>query len=618
MQQQPVIGVPCRTESAKPMHTDNNLAPSTISVAKGWMRAMEMTATITKNPARTLPVVVEELAQLEPDAPALLCDGECLSYRMLCQRSHGYARWARRQGLVAGDVVCVMMHNCPEYVAIWLGLTRVGVVVSLVNIQLTGASLAHCIKIVSPRLILIQAELVDAFKSARFFLDTNVELWSKGDCGYEAPDIDGELVNCSSNLLTVAECPHVTINDQALYIYTSGTSGLPKAAKISHSRLMQWSHWFAGMMEIRSSDRMYNCLPMYHSVGGVVAVAPLLIKGGSVVVREKFSATRFWDDIVKFDCTVFQYIGELCRYLVNSEPHPNETRHRIRLCCGNGLRPDVWDRFKTRFNIHQILEFYAATEGNVSLFNLEGKPGSIGRTPRFLAHRFPTKIVKIDIETGEVIRGADGFCVLCRPNEIGEAIGKIDNKSSNVGNRFEGYNSDAESERKVLRGVIEQDDAWFRTGDLMRQDEHGFYYFVDRIGDTFRWKGENVATMELSQTITAMSGVREAVVYGVAIPGYDGRVGMAALVVDKNFDLVAFREYLAQHLPRYAHPLFIRICTEMEITATFKQRKSELVRQGYDPTMSSDAIYFDDPELRRFVRLEETVFDRIQAGQIKL
>jgi fatty-acyl-CoA synthase len=600
------------------MHPDTKLAASNISVAKGWMQAMEMTATITRNPARTLPVVIEEMAQVQPDAPALLGNDGCLSYRMLCQRSQDYARWARRQGLVAGDIVCLMMHNSAEYVAIWLGLTRAGVVVSLVNIHLTGVSLAHCIKIVSPRLILIQAELVDAFKSARPFLDANIEVWSKGHCGYEAQNLDDELANSSSSSLLVDEWPHVTINNQALYIYTSGTSGLPKAAKISHSRLMQWSHWFAGMLDIRSADRMYNCLPMYHSIGGVVAVAPWLIKGGSVVVREKFSTTRFWDEIVKLDCTAFQYIGELCRYLVNSKRHPNETRHQIRLCCGNGLRPDVWDRFKARFNIPQILEYYAATEGNVSLFNLEGKPGSVGRTPRFLAHRFPTKIVKIDIETGEVLRGADGFCISCTPNEIGEAIGKIDNKSANVGNRFEGYNCDAESERKVLRDAIDQGDAWFRTGDLLRQDEHGFFYFVDRIGDTFRWKGENVSTMELSQTISAMSGVREAVVYGVPVPGYEGRVGMAALVVDQNFDLVIFREYIAGHLPRYARPLFIRVCEEIEITSTFKQRKSELARQGYNPTASSDAVYIDDPELKRFVRLEETVFDRIQTGQIRL
>jgi fatty-acyl-CoA synthase len=600
------------------MLVQDRLATSATSVAKGWMRAIEMTATITKNPTRTLPVVIEELAQVQPEAPALLSDGECLSYQTLIERSHAYAGWARRQGLVSGETVCLMMHNCPEYVAIWLGLTRMGVVVSLVNVNLTASLLAHSIKIVQPRLILVEAALFDAFESARSFLDAHIEVWSKGDCGSQVRAIDFALTGCSGNLLAADECARVTINDQALYIYTSGTSGLPKAAKISHSRLMQWSHWFAGMMDIRSADRMYDCLPMYHSVGGVVAVAPLLVKGGSVVVREKFSATNFWDDIAKFDCTLFQYIGELCRYLVNSGPHPNETRHRIRVCCGNGLRLDVWDRFRTRFNIPQILEFYAATEGNVSLFNLEGKPGSIGRTPRFLAHRFPTKIAKIDIETGEVLRGADGFCILCRPNEIGEAIGKIDNRSANVGNHFEGYDSDFESETKILRDAITHGDAWFRTGDLMKQDEHGYFYFVDRIGDTFRWKGENVATTQLSEMIAAMPGVREAVVYGVPIPGHEGRVGMAALVVDLNFDLVPFRENLAARLPRYARPPFIRICQEIETTTTFKQKKSELARQGCDPTMSFDRIYFDDPELRKFVPLEQTLFERIQTGQVKL
>jgi fatty-acyl-CoA synthase len=600
------------------MRVEHKLAASGTSVAKGWMRAIEMTATLTQHPTRTLPVVIEELVKVNPEAPALLCDGASLSYRMLAERSRKYARWARAQGLVSGETVCLMMHNCPEYVAIWLGLTRIGVVVSLININLTASSLAHCIKLVRPRIILLEAELFDAFRSARPFLDANIEIWSKGYCGSEARNIDNALAQCSSDVLAVDESPRVKIDDQALYIYTSGTSGLPKAAKIGHSRLMQWSYWFAGMMDIQCGDRMYNCLPMYHSIGGVVGVAPLLVRGGSVVVRKKFSATGFWDDIVKFDCTLFQYIGELCRYLVNSEPHRHETWHRIRLCCGNGLRFDIWDRFKTRFNIPQILEFYAATEGNVSLFNLEGKPGSIGRTPRFLAHRFPTKIAKIDIKTGEVLRGHDGFCILCKPNEIGEAIGKIDNKSTNVGNRFEGYDSESDSERRVLRDAIERGDAWFRTGDLMKQDEHGYFYFIDRVGDTFRWKGENVATTELSEIITTMPSVREAVAYGVPIPGHEGRAGMAALVVDRNFDLVMFRKCLAERLPRYARPLFIRICQGIETTTTFKPRKSELVRQGYDPTESSDPIYFDDLELRKFVRVEETLFDRVQAGQIKL
>ena len=322
--------------------------------------------------------------------------------------------------------------------------------------------------------------------------------------------------------------------------------------------------------------------------------------------------------MVRWDCTLFQYIGELCRYLLNTPPHPRETAHHIRLCCGNGLRPDVWPEFKARFRIPQILEFYAATEGNVSMFNFEGKPGAVGRLPWFLAHRFPTKLVKFDIEKEQPVRNAEGLCIECEPDEVGEAIGKIINDASKPSSRFEGYASQAETEKKILRDVFEKGDAWFRTGDLMRKDANGFFFFIDRIGDTFRWKGENVATSEISEAVTAYAGVKEANVYGVTIAGKDGRAGMVALVADPSFDLAAFRTYLAGHLPDYARPLFVRFLRELDITGTFKQKKVELVREGFDPGKISDPLYFNDSATRAFVRLDQALHDRIQGGQIRL
>ena len=247
------------------------------------------------------------------------------------------------------------------------------------------------------------------------------------------------------------------------------------------------------------SDRMYCCLPMYHSIGGVVAIGAALVAGASVFIRERFSASRFWDDVADRDCTLFQYIGELCRYLVAAPPHPREQAHRLRLACGNGLRRDVWEAFQSRFGIPQILEFYAATEGSFSLYNAEGKPGAIGRIPSYLAHRFPVALVKFDVDTGAPARGPDGFCVRCAPDEPGEAIGKI---AAGVG-RFEGYTDAEASAKKVLRNVFAEGDAWYRTGDLMRRDRAGFFYFVDRVGDTFRWKGENVSTGEVEEVIAA-------------------------------------------------------------------------------------------------------------------
>jgi fatty-acyl-CoA synthase len=315
---------------------------------------------------------------------------------------------------------------------------------------------------------------------------------------------------------------------------------------------------------------------------------------------------------------VFQYIGELCRYLTHSAPHPHERAHRLRLCCGNGLRADVWNEFEHRFGIPRILEFYAATEGNVTMFNFEGKPGAIGRIPAFLAHRSPTALVKFRVDAGELIRGDGGFCIRCKANETGEAIGKIIDGGAGFGSRFEGYSSGAESEKKILRDVFERGDAWFRTGDLMRKDEQGFFYFVDRIGDTFRWKGENVATSEVGEVIAAFPGIADVSVYGVAVSGMEGRAGMASIVSPGAIDLRALHDHLAKSLPDYARPVFLRLSREIEVTATFKHLKADLARRGFDPAATNDPIYYRDPGQRAFVRLDQAAYERIVNGHVRL
>jgi len=587
------------------------------SAAKAWVRALELTAPIARHPDRLLPTVIEERAAQLDNAPALLSDRECLTYRALTERSNQYARWALDQDLNQGDTVCLMMRNRPEYMAIWLGITKIGGVVALVNTNLAGPSLAHCINIVAPKHIIVAVDLVDALTTALPDLTTAATIWVHGARDSSFGRIDREIERHSGEILSESESRPVTIEDRALYIYTSGTTGWPKAANVSHGRLMQWSHWFAGMLDAQRTDRMYDCLPMYHSVGGVLAPGAILAAGGSVVIRENFSASQFWSDVIRWDCTLLQYIGELCRYLLHAAPSPCESAHQIRIACGNGLRPDVWESFKSRFQIPQILEFYAATEGGVSLFNVEGKCGSIGRVPSYLAHRFSPALVQFDVETAEPVRNEHGFCIRCASNEIGEAIGPILDDLSNAGSRFEGYTSREASQKKILRNVFETGDAWVRTGDLMRKDEKGFFYFVDRVGDTFRWKGENVATSEVSETILKCPGVKQANVYGVAIPGTDGRAGMATLVTGHEFDLPAFRAHLISLLPHYARPLFLRIRNEMEVTGTFKYTKTDLVRQGYDPAATDDALYFNDPECKAFVPLDQALYGRIQGGEIR-
>jgi fatty-acyl-CoA synthase len=584
---------------------------------RGARRALRMTTPIAKHRTRVFPIVIEELAEKFGEAPALISEREQLTYRALAERSNRYARWALAQGLAKGETVCLLMPNRPEYMAIWIGITRIGGVVALLNTNLVGPSLAHCIDIVAPKHIIAASELAQTLASAQPHLKTKAQVWSHGESG-NFPRIDSAIEKLSGNPLETSERRALTIDDRALYIYTSGTTGLPKAANVNHYRVMLASSAFAGVMNTQSSDRMYDCLPMYHTVGGLVAIGALLLNGGSVVIREKFSAREFWDDVVRFECTLFQYIGELCRYLVHSPPNINETRHRIRLACGNGLRPDLWDEFKHRFHIPTILEFYAATEGNVNIFNFEGKPGAVGRIPWFVAHRFPTAVVRFDVERQQPVRNAEGFCIPCAPNEPGEVIGEIINQASKPGNRFEGYAATAENEKKILRDVFKKGDAWFRTGDLMRKDTNGYFYFIDRIGDTFRWKGENVSTSEVAEVINIFPGLNDANVYGVQITGREGRAGMVAIVCENNCDLAALHAHLVAHLPEYARPLFLRVQNEIEVTGTFKQKKVDLVQQGFNPAAISDPIYFNDPQSRSFVRLDPTLYQRIESGQVRV
>jgi fatty-acyl-CoA synthase len=599
------------------------------SVSRAWLRALELTAPIPRQRQRVLPLVVDELGHQLGDKPALLSDRECFTYRELAGRARQYSRWALAQGLAKGDVVALLMPNRPEYLAIWLGLSRAGGVVALLNTNLTGRSLAHCIQASSAKCIIVAEELAAAFGAALPHLAAPPKAWFHGESRHHAPRDAGphaereeyildEIERLSAGPLDEEELREVTIADRALYIYTSGSTGMPKAVNVSHARVTQWALWFAGMMDAQPGDRLYNCLPMYHSVGGVLAPGAMLAAGGSLVVSEKFSASRFWSDIVRWECTAFQYIGELCRYLLHRPPETNELAHRLRLACGNGLAASVWEEFQQRFRIPQILEFYAATEGGLSLFNVHGKPGAIGHIPAYLAHRFAPALVAFDTEKGEPIRNESGFCIRCGVNEPGEAISKLQDDPASAGSRFEGYTNAAQTETKILRNVFAEGDAWVRTGDLMRQDEKGFFYFVDRVGDTFRWKGENVATAEVAQELCAFEGILHASVYGVAIAGTEGRAGMAAIVCDGEIDLAALHRHLADRLPAYARPLFLRICPQAQVTGTFKYEKTDLVRQGFNPSQCPDPLYFSHPELRAYVALDAPLYDSILAGAIRL
>jgi fatty-acyl-CoA synthase len=354
-------------------------------------------------------------------------------------------------------------------------------------------------------------------------------------------------------------------------------------------------------------------LPLYHSAGGVIAVGLALTSGASLVLKRKFSVNEFWDDVHKYKVTIFQYIGELCRYLLNAPYHKYEKDHNLRMVTGNGLRPDIWDDFKDRFNIKNILEFYGATEGNVSLMNYDGKSGAIGRIPKYIEKILNVHIIKFDIEKEEPIRDKDGFCIPCEINEVGEAIGEIVLPGS-----FEGYVDKDATKKKILVDVFTKGDQYFRTGDLLSKDELGYIYFADRIGDTFRWKGENVATSEVAEAFAGFDGILETNVYGVTIPGSDGKAGMAALSTDRDLNLENLYQSLSSSLPAYAQPIILRIKKEIEITGTFKHRKVELVKEGYNPEEIKEPMYFCDHKSQTYLPLDKELYEKIQNKELKL
>ncbi len=560
------------------------------------------------------------------DHPALIGESGSMTWAELDAFANRVARWAIDEGLRRGDVVTLLMENRPEYIAIWLGLSRLGVVTALLNTNLTGDRLAHCMRAAESGHLVVGVELVEAATSALSELtefpkvlvvsgsaEPGVDLASVRQSIPSAESLDVELESQSSRKIEHSYRRDRLGGDGLFLIYTSGTTGLPKAARVSHTKALSAGAAVWKLQRLTPNDRVYCCLPLYHSAGGMMAVGGALFAGGSLVISSRFSAKRFWSDCAQHDVTAIQYIGELCRYLLNSPPHPDERRHTIRLALGNGLRPEVWTPFQERFGIPRIVEFYGATEGNLVLFNLEGRVGAIGHLPDFVRRLLGVEVARFDLEVEEVVRGDAGFCLPVQPGEPGELLMKITKTT-----RFEGYTDEAASKKKILHDVFEKGDAYFRSGDLLRIDSEGFFFFVDRIGDTFRWKGENVATSEVAEVLSVVVGVEEANIYGVEIAHTDGRAGMAALVTNQDFDLENFGRIVEEDLASYARPIFLRILPQMEITGTFKHRKVDLVKEGFDPACLSDPIYFRDPTRGTYVPLDAVAFERISDGTIRL
>jgi acyl-CoA synthetase (AMP-forming)/AMP-acid ligase II len=602
-----------------------------------------------------------DTVRLHGPKDALIFEGASWTYAQVDFESDRVARWALEAGVRAGDAVALLCANRPEHLFIWLGLAKVGAAATLVNGTLRGSSLQHALAQCSVRFVLFDGPAAAA-------LEPLVAAAAIADgCGGGSPlrfvCIDAEA---TPSFATAMELPvHAEAvpaeqraacraTDTLLYIFTSGTTGMPKAARLNHIRFFS-AIVVPYMFRMRPSDRLYCCLPMCHTaaVGGMSICWWL---GAPVILSRRFSARRFWRECAESRATIVQYVGELCRYLVHSPPSEYDRAHSVRVAFGNGLRPDVWSPFVELFGMKEVAEVYASTEGNANLANTVGKEGAVGFISPLLERMYPVRLIRLADEGGgsgasspssgdgatpEPLRTASGLCVLCKPGETGELLGLVNQRDPS--RNFAGYTDGSATRRKLVRDVLKKGDCWFRTGDLMRTDADGFVYFADRMGDTFRYKGENVSTAEVAAVIGSLRTlhVSHCLVYGVALPQVDGRVGMAAVLVEEDAKrplveeglngggggdsgggggsttwMSDLFEGLDAQLPAHAQPLFVRVLRSAEsidVTITFKPKKASLQAEGI-AAGPSGIVFVRDARARTYVPLGDVERKRILEG----
>ncbi|XP_076584824.1 long-chain fatty acid transport protein 1-like [Chaetodon auriga] len=572
----------------------------------------------------TIPALFAQMVAKHPDKPALIYEatGEVWTFRELQERCHAVAHWALAQGWVEGDVVALYMESQPLVVALWLGLAVVGVEAALINYNLRQQPLLHCVSVCGARAMVFGPEMREAVAEVSSSLQPDMALFSSGEqgdeeelCGLRVQRLEALLDRSPKHPLRYT--PRKEFNDRLFYIFTSGTTGMPKAAVVVHSRYYRIAAFGFHSFGLCHDDIMYNCLPLYHSAGTIMGMGQCLLFGLTVVVRRKFSASRFWDDCVKHNCTVILYIGEICRYLLAQPARPSEAHHQVRVAFGNGLRPSVWEEFARRFRIRRVGEFYGATECNCSLINIDGKVGACGFNSRILPSFYPIRLVRVQEENGELLRDSQGLCIPCLPGEPGMLVGRINH--TDPLRRFDGYVDQDSTNRKIAHNIFKMGDSAYVSGDVLVMDEYGYIYFRDRIGDTFRWRGENVSTTEVEGVLSGLLGHTDVAVYGVSVPGAEGKAGMAAVAhTGGQFDLDAFLIAVQKALPSYARPIFLRLMPSVDTTGTFKIQKTRLQREGYKPQDSSEKIYFLDSRAGRYEAVTDELYSAIMEERVCL
>ena len=563
--------------------------------------------------------MVEANAERFGERTAVTFEGETATWAELNARANRYAHALQAAGVQRGDAVSVLMENRIEFLVAIVALNKLGAIAGLVNTNLREQPLRHCIAVTNSKKCIVGEELAEALEGVKgelplaegedYFVvpdkrETALPNWAR--------DLDAESQEADAGNLPSTQ--DLTLGETAFYIFTSGTTGMPKAAVVSNRRCIMGAVSAAQAgLKCTEKDRLYICLPLYHGTGLLIGVGAAFASGASMFVRRKFSASNFLGEVREQGATCLVYIGELCRYLCNTPRKNDDHRNPLTRMMGNGMRPDVWMDFKQRFGIKRITEFYGASEGNVAFANLFNKDCTVGMTSSEVA------LARYDVDADAIVRDANGHCIEAAPGEPGLLLARISEDAA-----FEGYTDAAATEKKIVRNAFAEGDAWFDSGDLLRTVEAGFtlgyphYQFVDRVGDTFRWKSENVSTNEVGEIINGFGQVEFCNVYGVEVPNADGRAGMAALRLKAGveaLDVDEFAAYLARELPAYARPVFLRIQPDIEVTATLKMVKGDLKKEGYDPSQVSDPLYVMLPGAGRYQTLDTKTHAAIRAGE---
>jgi len=576
----------------------------------------------------TVPKMFERSVKKFPSKVLFRYEDQEWTFKQVDEESNRIGHFFLHQGLKSGESVGVFMTNTPQFVATWLGLAKVGLIPALINNNLRQESLTHSIKVANCKALVFSSQFQEAVAQITNIFnlgneESALQLFVTGGKSsdnsslLECVDLDEGVREESCEPIPQLIQDSINFKDKLMYIYTSGTTGLPKAAVIKHARYILAGGGLTIMIGVRPSDVVYCPLPLYHSVGGMISLSGCMANGITMVIREKFSPSNYWKDCVRHNVTVCQYIGEICRYLLGSPECEEESRHSVRLMFGNGLRPDIWEDFVERFSIPNISEFYGSTEGNSNILNYDNTVGAVGFVPVLFASILPLGPIKVD-ESGEAVKDPEtGLCIRCKPGEPGEFVGVI--QQNHPVREFAGYLDAESTQKKVISDVWKKGDMCFRSGDILVSDKYGYLYFKDRKGDTFRWKGENVSTAEVESVVSGCLGLTDVVVYGVAVPGAEGRAGMAAIVHQgpKPVDLIILAEKMQAKLPIYARPIFLRLVSELDMTGTFKLKKRSLQMEGFNPGEVSDRLFFLDTKTNKYTKLSDEVYLKI-SGEIRI